>query len=79
MIYFIGAQLAGGFLRTHKEKGARDHLNSPGAVYRTLCVSDLEIEVEGKPMENVYGWIAYLGVLASAKELQSLNSKDTEK
>ncbi len=79
VIYFIGAHLAGGFLRTHKEKGTRDNLNSPGAVYRTLCVSDLEIEVEGKPMENVYGWIAYLGVLASAKELQSLNSKDTEK
>ena len=72
VIYFIGAHLAGGFLRTHKEKGTRDNLNSPGAVYRALCVSDLEIEVEGKPMENVYGWIAYLGVLASAWELQSL-------
>jgi len=72
VIYLIGSQLAGGFLRTHKEKGVRDNLNSPGAVYRTLCVSDLQIEVQGKPMENVYGWIAYLGSLATAYELQNI-------
>ena len=71
VIYLIGSLLVGGFLRTHKEKGIKDNLNSPGAVYRTLCVSDLEIEVEGKPMENVYGWISYLGVLALAYELQT--------
>ena len=70
VIYLIGSRLAGGFLRTHKEKGTRDNLNSPGAVYRTLCISDLEIEVEGKPLENVYGWIAYLGGLAQAYELK---------
>lgn len=72
VIYCIGRHLAGGFLRTHKQKGTRDNLNSPGAVYRTLCISDLEIEVEGKSMENVYGWIANLGSLALAYELQSL-------
>ena len=73
VIYLIGSHLTGGFLRTHKEKGIRDNLNSPGAVYRTLCISDLEIEVEGKPMENVYGWIARLGGLALAYELQSIS------
>ena len=72
VIYLIGAHLTGGFLRTHKEKGTRDNLNSPGAVYRTLCISDLEIEVEGRPMENVYGWIARLGELALARELQPI-------
>ena len=79
VIYFIGTRLAGGFLRTHKEKGVRDNLNSPGAVYRALCVSDLEIEVEGKPMENVYGWIAYLGALASARELKLIKLKEKNK
>ncbi len=74
-IYLIGSNLTGGFLRTHKEKGMRDNLNSPGAVYRTLCISDLEIEVKGKPMENVYGWIARLGGLALSYELQSINSQ----
>ena len=74
VIYLIGSALAGGFLRTHKQKGIKDNLNSPGAVYRTLCVSDLKIEVEGKPMENVYGWIAYIGAIALAYEFQSMNS-----
>ena len=78
VLYLIGPQLAGGFLRTHREKGVRDNLNSPGAVYRTLCISDLEIEVEGKPMENVYGWISYLGVLALASELKSIESNAIE-
>ncbi len=73
VIYLIGPKLTGGFLRTHGEKGMRDNLNSPGAVYRTLCISDLEIEVEGKPMENVYGWIAHLGALALSYELKTLN------
>lgn len=73
VLYLVGPQLAGGFLRTHREKGVTENLNSPGAVYRTLCISDLEIEIEGKPMENVYGWIAHLGVLALASELQSEN------
>ena len=69
VIYMIGPHLTGGFLRAHKEKGRRDNLNSPGAVYRSLCVSDLELEVAGKPMENVYGWIAHLGALALTYEL----------
>ena len=71
VIYLIGSKLAGGFLRAHKEKGRAHNLNSPGAVYRALCVSDLEIEVKGKPMENAYGWVARLGVLALAYELKS--------
>ncbi len=75
VIYLIGSHLAGGFLRTHKNKKAVDNLNSPGAVYRTLCISDLEIEVEGKPMENVYGWIAHLGALALAYEWKALKNK----
>ena len=75
-IYLIGSNLVGGFLRTHKDKGTKDNLNSPGAVYRTLCVSDLEIEVEGHPMENVYGWVAYLGVLALSYETQTLQSRN---
>ena len=76
VIYLIGHQITGGFLRTHKKKGVRDNLNSPGAVYRTLCISDLEIEVEGKPMENVYGWIAHLGGLALAYELQAMKKEN---
>ena len=71
VIYAIGSKPVGGFLRTHSLKGEKDNLNSPGVVYRTLCLSDLAIEVEGKPSENVYGWVALLGVLALAREFKN--------
>ncbi|MCH2533475.1 MAG: glutamate--cysteine ligase [Bdellovibrionales bacterium] len=70
-IYMLGCELAGGFLRTHHKKGPQENLNSPGAVFKRLCVADLEINVEGLPMENVYGWVAKLGFLAIAKEAQA--------
>ncbi|MDZ4660280.1 MAG: glutamate--cysteine ligase [Pseudomonadota bacterium] len=70
-IYLLGCELLGGFLRTHSDKSSQESLNSPGAVYKRLCVSDLEINVEGKPMENVYGWIARLGLLAIGREYNS--------
>lgn len=67
-LYMVGNRLAGGFLRTHEKKSASESLNSPGAVYQRLCVSDLKINVEGHPMENVYGWVAKVGALAVALE-----------
>lgn len=67
-IYMIGCQLVGGFLRTHSEKSETESLNSPGAVYKRLCVSDLKVDLEGSPQENAYGWIARLAFLAVAKE-----------
>lgn len=70
-VYMIGCQLAGGFLRAHESKGPRESLNSPGAVYRRMCVSDLKVSVEGHPLENVYGWVARLSFLAIAKEAKN--------
>ena len=72
VIYMIGEELAGGFLRTHSEKGSTDSLNSPGAVYKRLCVSDLAIDTPGCPQENVYGWTAKLGLLAIAREAHEM-------
>lgn len=74
VIYMIGSDLAGGFLRTHAEKSSTDSLNSPGAVYKRLCVSDLAINTPGCPLENVYGWTAKLGMLAIAHEAKELNA-----
>ncbi len=73
-LYLFGCQLAGGFLRSHSEKSPTESLNSPGAVYKRLCVSDLKISVEGHPLENVYGWSARLGVLAIGYEAKALGS-----
>ncbi|MCB0411384.1 MAG: glutamate--cysteine ligase, partial [Bdellovibrionales bacterium] len=72
-LYMVGCQLAGGFLRTHDKKGPEESLNSPGAVYKRLCVSDLAINISGCPMENVYGWIAKLGFLAIGLEARDKN------
>ena len=71
VIYTVGSQLIGGFLRTHKIKGAKENLNSPGAVYKKLCISDLKVQVEGKLEENVYGWVARLAVLALGFEIKN--------
>lgn len=72
VMYMIGCQLAGGFLRAHGEKADDDSLNSPGAVYQRLCISDLELKMEGCPMENSYGWVARLAFLSVAQEAKEL-------
>lgn len=72
VIYMIGTELAGGFLRTHGEKSSTESLNSPGAVYKRLCVSDLLVKAEGCPKENAYGWTAKLGLLAIGMEAQEM-------
>jgi len=74
-LYLLGCQLAGGFLRSHAEKDETESLNSPGAVYKRMCVSDLKVSVEGHPLENVYGWIAKLGVLAIGRESAEMGVK----
>lgn len=74
VIYMIGYQVAGGFLRSHKKKDHKTNLNSPGAVFRRLCMSDLEIKIQGLVMENVYSWLAKLGALALSREMEHLQS-----
>jgi len=71
-IYMVGTELVGGFLRTHNKKDDQESLNSPGAVYKRLCLSDLKVRVEGCVLENVYGWVAKLGLLAIAEEAKDL-------
>lgn len=73
VIYMIGCELAGGFLRTHAEKSSTESLNTPGAVYKKLCVTDLNDDRAGCPSENVYGWSAKLGLLAIGLEARDMN------
>jgi glutamate--cysteine ligase len=72
VIYMIGCELAGGFLRTHAEKSSTESLNSPGAIYKKLCVTDLYDNRMKCPKENVYGWSAKLGLLAIGLEAQDM-------
>lgn len=72
VIYMIGCQLAGGFLRAHGDKDDEQSLNSPGAVFQRLCVADLKLKLEGCPRENSYGWVAKLAFLSVAQEAKEL-------
>ena len=72
VLYMIGDELAGGFLRTHEKKNSYQSLNSPGAVYKRLCLSDLKVRAEGCVPENVYGWLAKIGLLAITQEASLL-------
>lgn len=74
VIYMVGNRLAGGFMRTHKQKGRIENLNSPGAVFKRLCMSDLMVDVEGSTLENVYGWVARLNALAIGLEGQAVGA-----
>jgi glutamate--cysteine ligase len=78
VVYIVGCDLAGGFFRTHSEKGPDDSLNSPGAVYKKMCVSDLKVDQGDCPIENVYGWVARLSSLAIGYEIKNLNLKIAE-
>jgi glutamate--cysteine ligase len=80
VIYVLGCQLIGGFLRTNTEKGDEDNLNSQGMVFKKLCMSDLRTpetdtsddddDMKDEPiLELVYGSIARISALATGLEL----------
>ena len=79
VIYLVGSQLIGGFLRSNTEKGVEENLNSQGMVFKKLCMSDLrasqleatleESDQEEPILELVYGSVARLSALATGLEL----------
>jgi glutamate--cysteine ligase len=80
VIYIMGEELIGGFIRANKERSDMDNLNSQGMFFRKLCFKDLSdsLEVkttEGCPedfptLEAVYGMVAKLSALAAAMEIK---------
>lgn len=83
VIYLMGCQLIGGFLRTNTERTDEENLNSAGMVFRKLCMSDLRKLDEAEPdedasplkdtpvLELVYGSIAQISALAAGRELRA--------
>lgn len=81
VIYLLGPELIGGFLRTNAERDEEANLNAPGMVFRKLCMSDLRrhaieeeeaksAEAEEEPtLELVYGSVARISALATGREL----------
>lgn len=76
VIYMMGEELVGGFIRANSERNDMDNLNSQGMFFKKLCFQDLSTSLETGNRENfptleaVYGIVAKLSSLAAAMELQ---------
>ena len=75
VIYMVGSQPAGGFLRIHKKKDHRQNLNRPGVVYQPLFLSDRTTR-DSRIMKDIYNWIGRLGFLAVGNELKQFGQKN---
>jgi glutamate--cysteine ligase len=83
VIYLVGGELIGGFLRTNQEKGDEENLNSAGMAFRKLCMTDLKMLDEDPDevskaahdsvLELVYGSIAQISALAAGRELAGVH------
>ena len=76
VIYMMGEELIGGFIRANSERNDMDNLNSQGMFFKKLCFRDLSTSLETgnreelPTLEAVYGIVAKLSALAAAMELQ---------
>jgi glutamate--cysteine ligase len=83
VVYMMGEELIGGFIRANKERSDMDNLNSQGMYFKKLCFKDLSDslatgEEDDMPtLEAVYGVVAKLSAVAAAMELK--NQKDLQK
>jgi glutamate--cysteine ligase len=76
VVYMMGSELIGGFIRANRERDDMDNLNSQGMFFKKLCFKDLEdclkegSEEDLPHLEAVYGVIGKLSALAAAHELK---------
>jgi glutamate--cysteine ligase len=88
VIYLVGSDLVGGFIRANTERSDLDNLNSAGMIFKKLCFKDLhdhwgnshtpctaENYNDLPILEAVYGVVAKLSALAAGLEIQALKTK----
>ncbi len=78
VIYTIGRHVIGGFYRLHKERGPRENLNSPGMDFAPMSLEKychLTKDNGACSRFYAYGVIARLALLASARELSSVQNE----
>ncbi len=74
VIYMMGHELIGGFIRANTERDDLDNLNSQGMIFKKLCFKDLHDFWncndfnEFPVLEAVYGSIGRLSALAASRE-----------
>ena len=82
VIYMMGEELIGGFIRANSERNDMDNLNSQGMFFKKLCFKDLsdslavkkssEFPEDFPTLEAVYGMVAKLSALAAAMEISQI-------
>ncbi|MEW6055628.1 MAG: glutamate--cysteine ligase [Bdellovibrionota bacterium] len=73
VIYLLGHDLLGGFLRKNPSRGKVDNLNSRGMVFQKLCIADLKHGADRDlELEMVYGTIAQLSASAISLEIEGV-------
>ena len=81
VVYMMGSELIGGFIRANTERDDMDNLNSQGMFFKKLCFKDLSDSLnngnseEFPHLEAVYGVIGKLSALAAARELRDTQAK----
>ena len=85
VIYMMGEELIGGFIRANTERSDMDNLNSQGMFFKKLCFKDLSESLTAKKkseypedfptLEAVYGAVAKLSALAAAMEIKQAIGK----
>ena len=75
VIYMIGNEVIGTFLRANSERGAADNLNAKGMTFYRYC-SLLPVEQPSEctctsESQNFYNFIAKLSAVAAAKEIEN--------
>ena len=75
VIYMMGEELMGGFIRANSERNDMDNLNSQGMFFKKLCFKDLSDSLhngtldEFPTLEAIYGVVGKLSALAAAMEI----------
>lgn len=64
VVYMVGCQVVGHFLRYHAERTQNESLNAPGSAYQSLPSTEIE--------HSPAGWSARLGLLALGLEAQAM-------
>jgi len=82
VIYMMGEELIGGFIRANSERSDMDNLNAQGMFFKKLCFKDLSDSLSCKKstefpddfptLEAVYGIVAKLSALAAAMEIKKV-------
>jgi glutamate--cysteine ligase len=82
VIYIMGEELIGGFIRANTERSDMDNLNAQGMFFKKLCFKDLsdslavkkssEFPEDFPTLEAVYGAVAKLSALAAAMEIKQV-------